>query len=71
MGVISLQWESDRPQAYHVRRRLTEAEAMHTGAVCDLRGTAQGWARFERIKTSLPWQVMDIAVAELGRAIDT
>ena len=60
-----LQWEHDRPTAYHVRRRLTDEEALRVGGVCDLRGSAESWERFERIKPHLPAAVHRLAKEEL------
>lgn len=51
--------------AYHVRRRLTDAEAVQVGGVCDLRGSAEGWKRFERIKPLVPEIVHRMAIEEL------
>ncbi len=60
-----MQWEEDRPMAYHVRRRLTEAEALLTGPVRDLRGSAEGRQRFERIAGALPTPLRQFAMEEL------
>src|SRR6266478_2209155 len=65
VGLESMQWEDDRPMAYHVRRRLTEAEAVLTGPVCDLRGKEEGVERFERIRNLLPAAVRQFAKEEL------
>ena len=66
VGNAAIQWEEDRPTAYHVRRRLTDEEALRTGGVCDLRGSAEAWERFERIKTRLPLVVHQVAREELA-----
>jgi hypothetical protein len=60
-----LQWEEDRPMAYHIRRRLTDAEAQITGPVRDLRRSAEGQERFERVRASLPAQVVELAMEEI------
>jgi hypothetical protein len=65
IGLEALQWEDDRPAAYHIRRRLTDLEAVPVGGVCDLRGSIEGWARFDRLKTSLPLAVQRVALQEL------
>lgn len=36
VGVATMQWEEDRPMAYHIRRRLTPGEQATVGDVCDL-----------------------------------
>ena len=69
VGLDTAQWEDDRPTAYHIRRRLTDAEAERVGGVCDLRGTVEGWARFERIKAYLPSVVHQIAQEELAQVL--
>lgn len=65
VGLEAIQWEEDRPTAYHVRRRLTDAEAARVGGVCDLRGTAESWQRFERIARLLPLIAQRLAQEEL------
>lgn len=66
VGLEVLQWEDDRPTAYHIRRRLTETEQLLTGDVCDLRGKAEGLERFERIKTAIPLMMQQFALEELS-----
>lgn len=39
------QWHEDGPGAYHVRRRLTDQEALRTGPAKDLRGTVEARVR--------------------------
>jgi hypothetical protein len=65
VGLEAVQWEEDRPMAYHIRRRLTDAESVLVGGVCDLRGSAEGWKRFERIKPLVPEIVHRMAIEEL------
>lgn len=60
------EWTEDRPQAFHVRRRLTEAEAQKIGDAVDLRGTDEGTERFEAIKWVLPVPAIAMALEELN-----
>lgn len=61
------EWEERGRKAYHIRRRLSVAEAAVVGAVCDLRGTAEGALRFERIKSQLSYPALLMAAEELGQ----
>lgn len=57
----------ERGTAFHIRRRLTEAE-MRTGgikAVCDIRGTDEQEARIARMRPFLPAPMSSLSVAEL------
>jgi hypothetical protein len=60
------EWEERGRVAYHVRRRLSPAEAAIVGEVCDLRRTAEGVMRFESIKHDLPYPALRIAQQELN-----
>lgn len=46
------EWVEDRPAAYHLRRRLTEAEAARVGPVLDIRGT---WEATKRLRAVARW----------------
>jgi len=48
------EWDERGEMAYHVRRRLTEAEASRIGPVVDVRGTPDAQRRFERVQRYLP-----------------
>lgn len=58
VGLASIQWEDNRSGAYHIRRRLTDAEVGIVGDVADLRGTAEG---IERLKRAMPY-LSEIAI---------
>lgn len=60
------EWEERGRVAYHVRRRLSPAEAAIVGEVCDLRRTAEGMMRFESIKHLLPHPALAMAEQELS-----
>ncbi len=64
VGDRTHEWESDRPMAYHVRRRLTAAETAIVGDVVDLRRTAEGAARLATA-TWLPEVLLDMAQEEV------
>lgn len=66
VGMIDVQWEQDRPGAYHVRRRVTAEEMLIVGDVADLRGTAEGIARYEAALPFLPAPAIGIAREEIG-----
>lgn len=66
VGDLTAEWEDLRQVAYHVRRRLTPAEAGCVGGVRDLRGTAEGRERWERLKHAVPSQVWRMALEEIG-----
>jgi len=51
--------------AYHVRRRLTAEEAGQVGGVLDLRGTAEGRARFDQVRCYLPLPALRFAALEV------
>jgi hypothetical protein len=48
------QWEEIGIKAFHLRRRLTDAEARRVGGVLDIRGTAEAQHRFDRMRKYLP-----------------
>lgn len=48
------QWEERGPKALHIRRRLSDEEAKRVGGVLDVRGTAEGYKRFDRMRPYLP-----------------
>lgn len=48
------QWEEQGIKAYHIRRRMTDAEAKRVGGVLDVRGTPEATQRFEKMRRYLP-----------------
>lgn len=60
------EWIATRPMAVHLRRRLSAAEAADVGPVRDLRGTIEGWARYDAIAHTLPAMVRRLALDELN-----
>jgi len=67
VGDPAHQWEEARAVAYHVRRRLTSAEAEGL-TVRDLRGSAEGRDRWRLLRAELPPQVWPMAREEVGEA---
>jgi hypothetical protein len=63
--MTELQWEQDRPGAYHVRRRLTPEEQVLVGEAIDIRGTAEARERVERALPLLPPPVVAMAYEEI------
>lgn len=53
-SVLRGEWEEWTGNAYHVRRRLSEAEEAHVGPVVDVRGTAEAERRYTRAQRFLP-----------------
>ena len=53
------QWEEWTGKAFHVRRRLTPAEACAVGPVVDIRGTPEQHRRFKRVRAALPAGLAD------------
>jgi hypothetical protein len=66
VGDPAAEWVEVRPIATHVRRRVTVAEGAEVGPVRDLRGTAEGRARWQAIRFELPARVWPLAREELG-----
>lgn len=60
------EWRQDRPQAFHIRRRLTRAEEAKVGPVLDLRGTDEARARLTAAMPSLHQQVLEFAMDEIS-----
>jgi hypothetical protein len=60
------EWDEWTSRAYHVRRRLTPDEQAVVGAVLDLRGTEEGWARWQAMRDHLPEPALRLALEELG-----
>lgn len=60
------EWTEYNGSYLHVRRRLTPAEAAQVNAPVDLRGTAEGWERFEKLGGDLIPLAREMAVEELG-----
>jgi len=50
----------------HLRRRLSESEQRIVGDAIDLRGTPEGFARFEAICGQLVPRAVKVALKELG-----
>ena len=48
------QWEERGEKAYHIRRRMTAAEAKQVGGVLDIRGSDEAQSRFEKMRRYLP-----------------
>ena len=48
------EWEERGIKAFHVRRRLTDVEAITVGGVCDVRGTPEARTRFAAMAPHLP-----------------
>jgi len=49
------EWHEASPMAYHIRRRLSVAEALERGlVVTDMRGTAAGAVRLEKLFAQHP-----------------
>lgn len=67
VGIVTKQWEDDRPAAYHVRRRLTPHEQLLVGDVCDLRGLPEALTRFEAMRHVLPAFGLTLAQEEIAR----
>lgn len=60
------EWFEDRWPTVHVRRRLTETEALITGPVRDIRRTPEAVARAESIGSRLAHAPASIIEHELG-----
>ena len=66
VGVQELQWEDDRPTAYHIRRRLTPEEQALVGDVRDLRGQPEAKERLVNARLhGLPRAAEMLAIEEL------
>jgi hypothetical protein len=61
------EWTDDRPQAFHLRRRLTSEEEKRVGPVLDCRGTNEGVSRLEKIAPLLPTFAMRFAEQEISK----
>lgn len=67
VGDVDLgQWEDFTGYAFHLRRRLSEAEAELVGDVVDVRGTPEALRRFEVMKPFLPALLLEFASEELN-----
>lgn len=66
VGDRSAEWVDWKGVVYHLRRRLTPDEARSVGAVLDLRGTAEGWARYNRLRPYLIPVAAELAREEMG-----
>jgi hypothetical protein len=65
VGLMTLQWEQNRSEAYHVRRRLTPEEQTLVGEAVDIRGTAEARERVQRALSLLPAAVIEFAYEEI------
>ena len=59
---------TERHNAYHLRRRLSEAEQARVGDVQDLRQTPEGWARLRAVVDVLPPRARQLGVEEWWEA---
>lgn len=48
------EWTEDNARAFHIRRRLTEAESKKVGPVLDVRGTFDAKVRVQALAKVLP-----------------
>lgn len=62
---MTLQWEQDRPGAYHVRRRLTPEEQALVGDAIDIRGTDEARQRLLQAVPLLPPPAIAFAREEI------
>lgn len=61
------QWEEYTGKAFHVRRRLTNAEQFLTGPVLDVRGTEEGRRRMNAVRIVAPYLPEEMIFAEMSR----
>lgn len=66
VGDARQQWEEWTGYAYHIRRRLSEAEQSLVGPAVDCRGTDEGMRRYESLRDTLPPAALKLAAVELG-----
>jgi hypothetical protein len=60
VGDVALgQWEEFTGYAYHIRRRLTQAEQQHVGQAVDIRGTPEQERRHGAVQRYLPEGLKD------------
>jgi hypothetical protein len=64
------EWTEDRPNAFHLRRRLSCAEQLTVGNAIDLRGTPEALERFKRIADTIPQELTPLAMEELGEKLE-
>lgn len=60
------EWREWSGKAFHLRRRLTPAEAHWTGPVLDIRGTPEARQRAEALGTLLRYVPAEVLIDELG-----
>lgn len=60
------EWADPRPLAYHLRRRLSAAEAAAIGPVVDIRGTIEAATRVQVLAPFVNDIVLRLAVEEAG-----
>jgi hypothetical protein len=65
VGDRRYEWVDWTGYAFHVRRRLTDAEAAGIDAVLDLRGTEEGRRRLRAIEAQLSPEMRRFALQEL------
>jgi hypothetical protein len=68
VGDRAHEWHEWSGYAYHIRRRLTPAEASHIDEVRDIRGTPEAQERYRRMAVLLPPMAQRIAQVELTHA---
>jgi hypothetical protein len=64
VGDRSAEWVEYHGSAYHLRRRLTEAEQEVVGEVRDCRGTDEWQVRLDRMRDKLPPPALKLAEEE-------
>ena len=60
------EWTEDRPQAFHLRRRLSASEQLTIGEAVDLRGTNEAKERLLRIRNVIPPRCVVLGLEELA-----
>lgn len=67
VGDASLgEWRDRTGRAFHIRRRLTVAEALRTGPVEDIRGTPDARERAQAVAGMLRYAPPEVLIEELG-----
>lgn len=60
MGDATLgEWPEWTGQAFHLRRRLSEREAVLVGPVKDVRGTPEAWKRADAVREFCPPEIIE------------
>ena len=63
------QWEEWTGRAYHIRRRLHDAEEVTIGPAVDCRGTAEWNRRYDAAKMELPEMAKRLASQEMMESL--